>query len=704
MNDKSQSEKSERDDDISMGNLFEDIRPEAIENYRALLKQIHMADIAYHSEGKPILEDADYDKLRREIERLEKKYVTLSSKVLSQVGAETSKKFSRVQHSAPMLSLRNVFSADDLDDFIRSIRKFLNVSDAFPIGFIGEPKIDGLSLSLRYETGNLVTALTRGDGDMGEDVTRNARVIGDIPKKIYGNVPKVLEVRGEVYIGKEDFNKLNENLPEDDKFANPRNAAAGSLRQQDPNVTASRPLCFFGYALGEVSEQVAQDQKGIRMYLQNLGFKIPEPSVQAHSIDGLMSYFERVLSKRGDLAYDIDGVVYKVNDLNLQKRLGFVTRAPRWAIAHKFPAEQAITELKEIVIQVGRTGALTPVADLKPVNVGGVLVSKATLHNEDEIRRKDIRVGDFIKIQRAGDVIPQIVDVVLEKRPVLSKPFRFPHKCPACGSHAIREEGEVIRRCTGGLICPAQAVERLRHFVSRGGMDIEGLGEKIIQEFWDEGMVRTPADIFRLQERDKGSLTPLRARMGWGDLSARNLYAAIEARKSVALDRFIYALGIRQIGEATAKKLAGHYHSFAELQAAMTQAADHASQAYADLLNIDDVGPSVADDLIGFFNEPHNTEALADLLNYVTPEIFVPADFSGSKVAGKTVVFTGSLVRLSRDEAKAQAERLGAKVAGSVSGKTDYVVAGEDAGSKLKKARELGVSVLTEDEWIALIS
>jgi len=675
--------------------------------HRWLVDEIHRHDVAYHQNDLPEITDAAYDALRRELTALEEahpEFVTADGPS-SRVGAKAASGFKKVQHRVPMLSLGNVFSDEDVDDFIGRIRRFLGLGDDAPVRLLSEQKIDGLSLSLRYEQGKLVQAATRGDGMEGEDVTANVMTIAAIPQTLPAGAPASIDVRGEVYMTKAAFAALNAAQARDNKppFANPRNAAAGSLRQLDAGITATRALDFFGYALGHVSGPIATTQGGIRDALAAWGFKVPVPAFISDDRDALLKFYNDSQTQRAELPYDIDGLVYKVDDLALQERLGFVSRAPRWAVAHKFPAEQAFTTINTISIQVGRTGVLTPVAELEPVNVGGVIVSRATLHNEDEIERKDIHIGDTVVIQRAGDVIPQIVRVLPERR-VNNTRYVMKHECPECGSVAIREEGEVALRCTGGLICPAQAVERLRHFVSRGGMDIEGLGEKIIQEFWDEGMVRTPADIFRLQERDKGSLTPLRARMGWGELSARNLYAAIEARKSVALDRFIYALGIRQIGEATAKKLAGHYHSFAELQAAMTQAADHTSQAYADLLNIDDVGPSVADDLIGFFNEPHNIEALADLLNYVVPEIFVPADFSGSKVAGKTVVFTGSLARLSRDEAKAQAERLGAKVAGSVSGKTDYVVAGEDAGSKLKKARELGVSVLTEDEWITLIS
>lgn len=679
---------------------------EAKKRHDWLSAEIARHDVAYHQKDDPEISDAEYDALRRELEALEAAHPALVSLfgVSHQVGAKAASGFKKVRHRVPMLSLGNVFTEADVDDFYSRIRRFLGLADDVPVRLLAEQKIDGLSLSLRYENGRLEQAATRGDGEEGEDVTANVMTVASIPKTLPDDAPRSLDVRGEIYMTKTAFAALNAQQEALGKpvFANPRNAAAGSLRQLDCKITASRSLAFFGYAVGYSSAPVSDSQQGVRDRLSAWGFDVPKPSIVTDKREDILAFYADVQMLRAGLPYDIDGIVYKVDELGWQDRLGFVTRAPRWAVAHKFPAERAITTVKDIVIQVGRTGVLTPVAELEPVNVGGVMVSRATLHNEDEIARKDIRIGDSVTIQRAGDVIPQVLGFLPEKRPADSQPYRFPHQCPVCGSHAIREEGEVARRCTGGLICGAQAVERLRHFVSRGAMDIEGMGERIIQAFWDEGMVRTPADIFRLEERDQGSLTPLRAREGWGAQSARNLFDAISARRSVPLDKFIFALGIRQVGEATAKKLAAHYLNIEALKAAMLKAVDETSEAYADLLSIEDVGPSVADDLIGFFTEPQNLVMLDDLLAYVTPQNFVPPDYSGSKVAGKTVVFTGSLAKLTRDEAKAQAERLGAKVSGSVSGKTDYVVAGEDAGSKLKKARELGVTVLSEDEWLDL--
>lgn len=673
-----------------------------------LAQEIARHDLLYHQADNPEISDAAYDALRRELEALEAQYPLLvgASSPSQKVGAKAASGFGKVRHRVPMLSLGNVFSDEDVDDFLARIRRFLGLPDGAPVRLLAEQKIDGLSLSLRYENGVFTQASTRGDGEEGEDVTENVKTISSIPKSLSAGAPESIDIRGEVYMTKSAFTALNAQQEAEGKqiFANPRNAAAGSLRQLDASVTASRNLAFFGYAIGVSSKPIASTQAGIRDCLQGWGFQVPEPHVVTDDRAMLLAFYNDIQTKRAALPYDIDGLVYKVDELALQERLGFVSRAPRWAVAHKFPAEKAFTKVLGITVQVGRTGTLTPVAELEPVNVGGVMVGRATLHNEDEIARKDIRVGDTVIIQRAGDVIPQVLGYLAEQRPAHTQPYVFPHTCPVCGSHAVREEGEVARRCTGGLICAAQAVERLRHFVSRGAMDIEGMGEKVIQEFWDAKLVRAPADIFTLEARDKGSLTPISAREGWGAQSARKLFDAISARKSVSLERFVFALGIRQIGEATAKKLAARYLDFESLQREMIKASDKASDAYTDLLNIEDVGPSVADDLIGFFNEPHNQTMLADLLAYVTPQPFVPIDVSGSPVAGKTVVFTGSLSRLSRDEAKAQAERLGAKVAGSVSGKTDYVVAGEDAGSKLKKAKELGVTVLSEDEWLKLIS
>lgn len=681
---------------------FEDARA----RHAKLLKEIRHHDEQYHGQDKPEISDAAYDKLRRELEKIEKDFPELANTESQKVGAKPAKGFRTVVHSKPMLSLGNAFAEEDVTDFFDRIRKFLSLGPDAQIDMVAEPKIDGLSCSLRYEKGELVLGATRGDGAQGEDITENVMTISDIPKKLKGHPPDILEVRGEIYMRRDEFLKLNETLEAAGKatLANPRNGAAGSVRQLDSKVTASRPLRFFGYALGEVSEAIADTQDGIRKKLKSYGFAQAQPQAHAGTPEKIIDYYNQVQNLRPDLDYDIDGVVYKVDRLDWQERLGFVSRAPRWAIAHKFPAEQAVTIINDIRIQVGRTGALTPVADLEPITVGGVVVSKATLHNEDEIERKDIRIGDHVVIQRAGDVIPQVLSVVTEKRSKNSEPYVFPDKCPICRSHAMREEGEVVKRCTGGLICPAQAVERLKHFVSRNAFDIEGMGAKIIDEFYTEGLIKTPGDIFRLEENDKGSITPLRAREGWGSQSAQNLFDSIRMRRAISLDRFIYALGIRQVGEATARKLAMTYGTVQNLIANMNEAQNPQSDAYYDLTNIEDIGPSVAKDLLEFFSEQHNQDVLKDLRSLLDIGEFVAPDVSDSKVAGKTVVFTGSLVQFGRAEAKARAESLGAKVAGSVSKKTDYVIAGDDAGSKLTKAKELGVTILSEQEWIDLIS
>jgi DNA ligase (NAD+) len=685
--------------------LFDLSLEDARARHKKLAREIARHDELYHGQDAPEISDADYDALRRELEFIETQYPELIAKdsPSAKVGAAPAKGFKKVRHAVPMLSLSNVFSEGELNDFLDKVRRFLNISENIPV--IAEPKIDGLSCSLRYEDGVLKVAATRGDGFEGEDITANVAHIPDIPQHLPKGVPDILEVRGEIYMRREDFIALNKKQEEAGRqiFANPRNAAAGSVRQLDPAITAQRPLHFFGYALGEVSEAMADTQIGIKEKLESFGFKIPEPGDVCSSVSQMLIYFCRVEKMRAELPYEIDGIVYKVNDLALQERLGFVSRSPRWATAHKFPAEKAVTILKDIVIQVGRTGSLTPVAELEPITVGGVVVSRATLHNEDEIERKDVRVGDHVMIQRAGDVIPQVLGPLLEKRHTTAAKFIFPDHCPVCGSRAVREEGEVVRRCTGGLICKAQMVERLKHFVSRNAFDIEGMGTKIIEEFFEDGMIKTPGDIFRLKDRDQKSLTPLRAREGWGDLSAKNLFDAIDNRRTIALDRFIYALGIRQVGEATAKKLAGHYGMLSHLRAEMDAAQDGGGEARRELLNIEDVGPSVAEDVLAFFSEQHNRGVLDDLESLLNVEAFVRPVAVNSPVAGKTVVFTGTLITMTRAEAKANAERLGAKVAGSVSKKTDYVVAGEDAGSKLQSARELGVAVLSEEEWKKLI-
>ena len=666
-----------------------------------LREQLARHNVLYHQQDEPEISDAQYDALKRRLEDIEKVLPPDMFSPSQAVGAKPLAGFHKIRHAVPMLSLSNAFSDEDVIDFAERVRKFLNLSADTVVEILAEPKIDGLSCSLRYENRKLVQAATRGDGEEGEDVTANIRTIDSIPKELPQTAPEVLEVRGEIYMTRDDFMTLNKAQEEngDKVFANPRNAAAGSLRQLDPTITAKRPLRFFGYALGEHSADFAATQAAVREKLASFGFDVPAPVTVAQTAKNLIAFHADVYAKRPDIPYDLDGIVYKVNDLAYQKRLGFVARAPRWATAHKFPAEQAETVLNAINIQVGRTGVLTPVAELEPVNVGGVIVSRATLHNQDEIQRKDIRAGDHVIIQRAGDVIPQVVRSIPERRPKDSIEFTFPTHCPECGSLAVREEGEVATRCTGGLICPAQAVERLKHFVSRLAFDIEGLGDKIIREFYDEKIIRTPGDIFRLSAHAEN----LKTREGWGDLSVKNLLAAIEARRQIALDRFIYALGIRQVGQATAKKLARHYESLAHLTAEMTAAYDVDSASYQTLTAIDDIGPGVAKDLFMFFAEPHNLDVLADLQSELTIEDALIEDTSGSPVHNKTVVFTGKMARLGREEAKAQAESLGAKVAGSVSKKTDYVIAGEDAGSKLKKATELGVTILTEDEWIELI-
>lgn len=668
-----------------------------------LREQIARHDILYHQKDAPEISDADYDRLKRRLEDIEKILPPAPGlfSPTQTVGAKPSGAFDKVRHSLPMLSLGNAFSAEDITDFTDRVRKFLTLAHDAPLDILAEPKIDGLSCSLRYESGRLVQAATRGDGEEGEDVTANIMTIGDVPKTIIG-APDMLEVRGEIYMTRADFMSLNaqQEANGDKIFANPRNAAAGSLRQLDPTITAKRPLKFFGYALGEASAPVADTQEGIRLALAGFGFQTPSPSVVVTDAAALLAFHEKVYGERPDIPYDLDGIVYKVNSLEFQRRLGFVSRAPRWAIAHKFPAEQAETVLEKIDVQVGRTGTLTPVAYLRPVNVGGVIVARATLHNQDEIERKDVRAGDHVIIQRAGDVIPQVVRSLPEKRPADSMPFIFPDTCPICGSPAVRAEDEVATRCTGGLICPAQAVERLKHFVSRLAFDIEGLGDKIIREFYAEGLVRLPADIFRLPAHADA----LKERDGWGDLSVRNLMEAIEARRHIPLDRFIYALGIRQIGQATAKKLALQYETLERLQSEMQAIIGGDSDAFQGLIAIEDIGPSVAKDLIDFFSDPHQIAAVEDLRHALVIAPYARPQTQDSPVSGKTVVFTGKLAKLGREEAKAQAEALGAKVSGSVSKNTDYVIAGEDAGSKLKKAQELNVKTLSEDEWLELIN
>lgn len=675
-----------------------------------LAREIAEHDRNYHQLDAPTISDAEYDALGRRNRALEARFPGLvrGDSPSRRVGAAPAQGFRKVRHAQPMLSLDNAFDDEDVTAFHGRIRRFLGLDGDTMIDIVAEPKIDGLSAALLYEDGELVRGATRGDGETGEDVTNNLRVTGDVPYRLSGRgVPERLEVRGEVYMQREDFLALNraQESAERQVFANPRNAAAGSLRQLDPGITETRPIRFFGYAWGEVSASIADTLWEARQRLAEWGFTLNEPARRCETLEAALDYYRDLEEMRATLPFDIDGVVYKVDRLDWQNRLGMVSRSPRWAVAHKFPAERARTVLKSIGIQVGRTGALTPVARLEPVTVGGVVVSNATLHNEDEIERKDVRPGDTVVVQRAGDVIPQIVTVVRERRPKGAKPFAFPDVCPECGSAAVREEDEVARRCTGGLICPAQAVERLRHFVSRNAFDIEGMGEKQILAFWERNIVREPADLFTLESCDgAGKIDPpLRDWEGWGETSVRNLFAAIDRRRVVGIERFLYALGIRHVGQATARLLSRHYETLDRLLEAMTEAArDRDGEAYRNLVDIDGIGRKVAEVIVGFFSEPHNKRAIDDLRDQVRVRDAEPVE-SESEIAGKTVVFTGTLETVTRAEAKARAEALGAKVSGSVGAKTDYVVAGPGAGSKLKKAQELDVVVLNEAEWFALI-
>lgn len=694
-----------------------------------LAAEIAENDRLYHMEDAPKISDAAYDALRLRNAAIEARFPELlrANSPSLKVGAEPSGTFTQVVHSRPMLSLDNVFSDEDVIDFIGSVRRFLAWPADKEIVFTAEPKIDGLSMSLRYENRRLVTAATRGDGSTGENVTANIRTIGDIPQHLPKDAPDVVEVRGEVYMRRDDFFALNQRMAETGQvFANPRNSAAGSLRQKDPEVTRSRPLKFFAYAWGDTSEPLGETQYDVVQRFGDWGFPINRLMDRCRSVEDILAHYRAIEAQRSELPYDIDGVVYKVDRLDLQERLGFRSRSPRWATAHKFAAEKATTVLTDIDIQVGRTGALTPVARLHPVTVGGVVVTNATLHNEDYIKGignsgqaireedHDIRVGDTVIVQRAGDVIPQILDVVLERRPADAVPYVFPDRCPACGSHAVREEGEVVRRCTGGLICPAQAVERLRHFVSRNALDIEGLGEKQIEFFFNAEdpalRIRSPADIFTLKARQEKSLTKLENIDGFGATSVRKLFAAIDDRRHVEFSRFLFGLGIRHVGETNAKRLARHFLSFSALRTAAESAVvpqgkgDPGNASWQEINGINGIGAIVAEAVVEFFAEDHNREALDALLAEATPADEQPVGQVSSPVAGKTVVFTGSLEKMSRDEAKAMAEKFGAKVAGSVSKKTDLVVAGPGAGSKLKLASELGIKVIDEDAWFALVN
>lgn len=690
---------------IDIADLTEEQARKELEQIAA---EMAKSDIAYYQNDNPYLTDAEYDALKRRNEQIEQRFPQLvrANSPSQKVGAPLLSAFKKVPHRFPMLSLGDVFSSEEVADFIMSVKRFLNT--ATDISFMAEPKIDGLSFSARYENGKFVQGATRGDGVTGEDITENLKTIRQLPLEIKGNVPAVMEIRGEVYMSKADFFALNEKYQAEGKktFANPRNAAAGSLRQLDAKITAERNLSLFAYTWGEVSERVWDSQEDFFNHLREWGFPTNPYNRLCHNLEEIEDNFSRLMEIRATLPYDIDGLVYKVNDIALQERLGFLTRTPRWAIAHKFPAEQAITTINNIRVQVGRTGALTPVADLEPVNVGGVIVSHATLHNEDEIKRKDIRIGDAVIIQRAGDVIPQVVEVIKDKRPTDSQEFVFPETCPVCGAHAVREEDEAVRRCTGGLTCPAQAKERLIHFVSREAFDIAGLGSTIIEDFYNEGILHNPADIFTLEARNSGgdlfshqksTVLHLEQREGWGKKSVEKLFHAIAIKRRISLPRFIYALGIRQVGTATALLLARHYGTFAKFRQEME------NKETGPLVSIDGIGPSMATDIVEFFQEEHNRTIINKLLNEITVEDFIDDTDYNSPIASKTVVFTGTLNRMTRSEAKAKAQSLGAKVAGSVSAKTDYVVMGADAGSKAAKAKDLGVAILSEDEFLDLI-
>ncbi|MEL6791507.1 MAG: NAD-dependent DNA ligase LigA [Pseudomonadota bacterium] len=685
------------------------------------------ADKAYHGDDAPVMIDADYDALRRRNLLIEERFPKLvrDDSPSKKVGAPPSTRFEKVTHAAPMLSLDNAFDDGDVQDFVARVRRFLKLEEGDPLAFTAEPKIDGLSANLRYENGVLTVGATRGDGQVGENVTGNLLTIGSIPRRIDG-APEILEVRGEVYMSHTDFEAVNKRRtreePGKDLFANPRNAAAGSLRQLDRAITARRPLKFFAYSWGEVSAPIAPTQFEAIAQLSEWGFATNALTRRCETAEELIAHYQYIDKSRATLGYDIDGVVYKVDRLDYQGRLGFVSRAPRWAVAHKFAAEQAITVLDGIDIQVGRTGALTPVARLKPVTVGGVVVSNATLHNQDEIERKDVRIGDHVVVQRAGDVIPQIVRVVMEERKKGARRFVFPQACPVCGSAALREENakgeiDVVRRCTGGLTCDAQAAERLKHFVSRKALDIDGLGTKQIDDFFNRDIIREPGDIFTLKTRQAaGEIDLYTYKMKDGEpqlkdgerqptnlKSINNLFTAIDARRTPPLDRLINALGIRHIGETNARLFAQHYCTFDAFQRAAIAAQDSDSADYQQMIDIDGVGALVAKGVIDFFREHHNRHAVGQLLAQIDPQEMKSTASADNVVAGKIIVFTGTLETMTRDEAKAQAQSLGAKVSGSVSGKTDILVAGPGAGSKLKKAEGLGVKVLNEADWVALV-
>ncbi len=690
---------------------------QAKDELASLASVLSAANLAYHTQDAPDFSDADYDALKRRNLAIEARFPNLKrdDSPSEQVGAPVAEGFGKVRHRVAMLSLGNAFDDEDVREFDARVRKYLGLDATESLHFVAEPKIDGLSLSLRYEEGHLVEAATRGDGETGENVTENARTISDIPHVLKG-APSILEVRGEVYMSHADFDALNARQTEAEgkTFANPRNAAAGSLRQLDANITRERPLRFFAYAWGELSEPLAETQSGAIERLKSLGFSTNVLTKRCDGPEQLLQHYAQIEGDRAALGYDIDGVVYKVDDLDLQRRLGFRSTTPRWAVAHKFPAELAWTKLNAIDIQVGRTGALSPVARLEPVTVGGVVVSNATLHNEDYIagrsgdgtlirEGRDIRVGDWVQVYRAGDVIPKVKDVDLKRRPESAVPFVFPTVCPECGSDAIREVGDAVHRCTGGLICPAQAVERLKHFVSRAAFDIEGLGAKQVEQFYSDGWISTPADIFLLRSRYEKGLQQLQNREGWGEKSAKNLFSAIDEKRRIPLNRLIFSLGIRHVGESAASTLAQHFGSWKSFSEAMSVARVGSGAEWDDLIAIDGVGAVMATSVITTFHQQTERKSIEALVDQLDVQDVEAPSVSDSPVAGKIVVFTGTLERMTRAEAKARAEMLGAKVSGSVSAKTDLLVAGPGAGSKATKAASLGVETLDEEGWLALI-
>ena len=688
---------------------------QAAEELNALASEMAGHDVAYYQNDDPNISDANYDALRLRNQAIEERFPDLkrADSPSDKVGVTPESGFGKIQHSVPMLSLGNAFNVQDLEDFDTRIRRFLSLDDAETISYTSEPKIDGLSASLRYEKGVLVKGATRGDGQVGEDITENLKTLKDVPLTLPAGVPDIVEIRGEVYMAHEDFEILNRQQTEKGRkpFANPRNAAAGSLRQLDARITADRPLKFFAYTWGEMSDMPSDTQSGMITCFDKWGFTVNPDFKVLKDIAALNDHWRDIEERRSLLGYDIDGMVYKIDRLDWQSRLGFVSRAPRWAIAHKFPAEKAFTQLLDIDIQVGRTGALTPVAKLKKVTVGGVEVSNATLHNAHEIKRLDVRLNDFVVVQRAGDVIPQIVEVLIGKREGEPQEYQFPDNCPACGAqafHEIRADGEqdAVKRCSGGLSCPAQAKERLKHFVSRSALDIDGLGDKQIDEFWAYDLLRTPVDIFNLHQKadEAPDIWLYTSGKNKGQLkdSLTKLFMAIEKAKKPDLDRFLFALGIRHVGETTARLLARRYKTLEGFRDAILSMCEGHEASKEELASIDGVGNTMVESLLTFFAEPHNLDIINGLINVGVAPVSLPEAENNTPISGKIVVFTGTLTRMTRAEAKARAEMMGAKVSGSVSEKTDILVAGESAGSKLKKAEELGIEILTEDEWLEI--